>query len=321
VTVLAEHLIRSTPQNISWGTWDGSRQPVLAIESGDTVTIETLSGERKDIPPADSKFQLLPDHIEFLEKGKPSGLGPHLLTGPVFIRDAQPGDVLKVEIKEVRLRQNWGWNLQLPSQGTLPDDFPEPRRIHVPIDPRSGAIELPWGQTFVARPFFGNFGVAPPVTDGKLSSIEPRPFGGNMDNKELRPGAFVYFPVFVEGALFSAGDGHALQGDGEVCLTAIETALTGTFKFTVEKKRQLRWPRASTQSSWITMGFHESLDQATKIALREMIALIGELTGLSAQDAYTLCSIASDLHITQTVNRHKGVHCTIDKKDLPNRRP
>jgi acetamidase/formamidase len=317
---LAAHLIRSTPENISWGAWDGARAPVLEIESGDIVTIETLSGEKKDMPPPDSKFQILPDHTALLEQGKPSGLGPHLLTGPVFIKGAELGDTLEVEIKEIHLRQDWGWNLQLPSQGTLPDDFPATRRIHVPIDRQCGTITLPWGQTFKARPFFGNFGVSPAIADGKLSSIEPRRFGGNIDNKELRAGAVVFFPVFVEGALFSAGDGHALQGDGEVCLTAIETALTGTFKFTVQKGRRLAWPRARTESSWITMGFHESLDQATVIALREMISLIGELTGLSAQDAYTLCSIASDLHITQTVNRQKGVHCTISKSDLPDRK-
>jgi acetamidase/formamidase len=138
-----------------------------------------------------------------------------------------------------------------------------------------------------------------------------------MDNKELGTGATVYFPVFVDGALFSAGDGHALQGDGEVCLTAIETALTGTFEINVRKDLKLSLPRAETAKAWITMGFDEDLDDAVKIALREMIKLVGEISGLSAQDAYSLCSIAADLRVTQTVDGNKGIHCVLEKSMLP----
>jgi acetamidase/formamidase len=176
---------------------------------------------------------------------------------------------------------------------------------------------MPWGQELELHPFFGNFGVAPPRAWGRLSSKEPRAFGGNMDNKELGTGATVYFPVFVDGALFSAGDGHALQGDGEVCLTAIETALTGTFEINVRKDLKLALPRAETAKAWITMGFDEDLDDAVKIALREMIKLVGEISGLSAQDAYSLCSIAADLRVTQTVDGNKGIHCVLEKSKLP----
>ena len=186
----------------------------------------------------------------------------------------------------------------------------------VPLDRERNIAKLPWGQQISLNPFFGNFGVAPPVGWGRLSSKEPRPFGGNMDNKELVAGATVYFPVFVDGALFSAGDGHALQGDGEVCLTAIETALAGTLEFVLRRDFGLAVPRAETEQIWITMGFDEDLDDAAKQALREMIRLITELTGLSAQDAYTLCSIASDLRVTQMVNLIKGVHCVILKEKL-----
>jgi acetamidase/formamidase len=203
----------------------------------------------------------------------------------------------------------------------LPEDFAELRRIVVPLDRDKNSVKLPWGQELTLSPFFGNFGVAPPISWGRLSSKEPRPFGGNMDNKELGAGAIVYFPVFVKGGLFSAGDGHALQGDGEVCLTAIEAALSGTLEFIVRRDLSLAVPRAETGDAWITMGFDEDLDDAAKQALREMIRLITGLTGLSAQDAYTLCSIAADLRVTQMVNLVKGVHCVISKDKLPARGP
>jgi acetamidase/formamidase len=140
-----------------------------------------------------------------------------------------------------------------------------------------------------------------------------------MDNKELVVGSVTYFPVLVPGALFSAGDGHALQGDGEVCLTAIEAALTGTFEFHLRKDMRLTSPRAEKSDAWITMGFDEDLDDAAKHALRDMIALIREHSGLSAQDAYTLCSLAADLRVTQLVDGNKGIHCVIEKAKLPAR--
>jgi acetamidase/formamidase len=141
-----------------------------------------------------------------------------------------------------------------------------------------------------------------------------------MDNKELGVGSTTYFPVLVPGALFSAGDGHALQGDGEVCLTAIEAALTGTFEFHLRKDLKLRNPRAERPDVWITMGFDEDLDDAVKHALRDMIVLIGEQSGLGAQDAYTLCSLCADLRVTQMVDGNKGIHCVLAKSALPIRR-
>jgi acetamidase/formamidase len=293
--------------------------PVLTIKSGDTVTIDTLSGGPADLPDAAGGFTVLPEHRAVHAAGHPAP-GPHFLTGPVAVEGAKAGDVLEVRIKDIKLRQDWGWNLQAPWLGTLPEDFPELRRIHVPLDAARGVVTMPWGQELAVRPFFGNLGVAPPPAWGRLSSKEPRAFGGNMDNKELAAGAIVYFPVFTDGALFSAGDGHALQGDGEVCVTAIETALTGTFEFILRKNMRVGRPRAETPTTWITMAFDEDLDDAAKMALRDMIALIGELTGLSPQDAYTLCSIAADLRVTQTVNGNKGIHCVIERSKLPARR-
>jgi acetamidase/formamidase len=316
---MTHHHLPATSKTVRWGHWDGSLPPVLAIRSGDTVTIDTVSGEPGDLPAATSGFTVLPEHREVLTAGY-VGPGPHLLTGPIAVEGAKPGDVLEVRIRELKLTQDWGWNLQVPLLGTLPEDFPEFRRMHVPLDHVKNTVKMPWGQELALDPFFGNFGVAPPPQWGRLSSKEPRAFGGNMDNKELGVGATVYFPVFAEGALFSAGDGHALQGDGEVCLTAIETSLSGTLEFIVRKDMKLALPRAEKPDAWITMGFDEDLDDAAKQALRDMIKLIGELSGLSAQDAYTLCSIAADLRVTQTVDGNKGIHCVLAKTKLPPRR-
>ncbi|RTL66691.1 MAG: amidase [Hyphomicrobiales bacterium] len=310
------HHLPSTPGNVSLGFWDGSLPPVLTIQSGDRVTIDTLSGEGPDLPDPSSGFAVLPEHRAVLEKG-PQGPGPHLLTGPIAIDGARSGHVLEVRIEEIVLRQDWGWNLQVPLLGTLPEDFPELRRMHVPLDRTRRTARMPWGQDIPLAPFFGNFGVAPPPAWGRLSSKEPRAFGGNMDNKELVAGTTVHFPIFCDGALFSAGDGHAVQGDGEVCLTAIETSLQGTFTFHLRTDMTLTLPRAETPSAFITMGFDEDLDDAVKIALRDMIRLIGERSGLSAQDAYTLCSIAADLRVTQTVDGNKGIHCVLPKALMP----
>jgi acetamidase/formamidase len=316
---MTTHHLPATPGTVRWGFWDGSLPPVLTINSGDTVTIDTLSGEPPDLPEPATGFTVLAEHHDVLATGE-GGPGPHFLTGPIAVAGAKPGDVLEVRIRKIEWRQDWGWNLQVPWLGTLPEDFPELRRIHVPLDRKRNTVRMPWGQELALKPFFGNFGVAPPPKWGRLSSKEPRAFGGNMDNKELGVGTTVYFPVFVEGALFSAGDGHALQGDGEVCLTAIETALTGTFEFIVRKDMKLTAPRAEQVDAWITMGFDEDLDDAVKHALRDMIKLIGEHAGLSPQDAYTLCSIAADLRVTQTVDGNKGIHCVLSKAALPARR-
>jgi acetamidase/formamidase len=311
-----DHHLRSTPGNVQWGLWDGRLKPVLKIASGDRVTIETLSGEPDDLPDPSLGFSVVPGHKEVLETAF-RGPGPHLLTGPIHVEGAEPGDVLEVRVLDIQLRADWGWNLQVPMLGTLPEDFPEFRRIHIPLDRTRNSARLPWGQELPLSPFFGNFGVAPPEKWGRLSSKEPRAFGGNMDNKELGVGSTVCFPIFVSGALFSAGDGHALQGDGEVCLTAIEAALTGTFEFHIRRDLHLKSPRAETLADWITMGFDEDLDDAAKAALRDMIVLIQQRTRLSAQDAYTLCSIAADLRVTQMVDGNKGIHCVLAKSRMP----
>ena len=170
--------------------------------------------------------------------------------------------------------------------------------------------KLPWGATIPLRPFFGILAVAPPPNYGLCSSVEPREFGGNLDNKEFLVGTSLYLPVFVPGANFSCGDGHAVQGDGEVCLTALETCLAGTFELILHKKK-LEMPRAVTPTHYITMGLDPDLDDAAKQALRDMIRWLVEMKGWSSEEAYVFCSLASDLRVTQLVDGNKGIHAMV----------
>jgi acetamidase/formamidase len=240
----------------------------------------------------------------------------HIMTGPVAVKGAAPGDVLEVRILDIRLRQDWGWNAIRPLLGALPDEFPDTRLLHIPLDRERMVAHLPWGVDLPLNPFFGVLGVAPPPAWGRITSIIPRQHGGNMDIKDLVPGTTLYLPVFNPGAQFSAGDGHAAQGDGEVCVTAIETCLTGTFELHLRKDMTLKSPRAETPTHYITMAFDPDLDEAAKQALRYMLALIQEKANLSKEDAYTLCSIAADLHVSQLVNQHKGVHMMLARSAL-----
>jgi acetamidase/formamidase len=181
----------------------------------------------------------------------------------------------------------------------------------VRLDEKNKTAEFGNGIRIPIRPFFGNLGVAPPL--GRENSAPPGYFAGNMDNRWLVAGTRVYIPVQVPGALFSVGDGHAAQGDGEVCVTAIETNLTGVFRFHVLKNSKLRWPRAETPAEFITMGFSEDLNEAARRATREMIDYLISDRGLSRDDAYMLASAAVDLHVTQVVDGVKGVHATLPK--------
>jgi acetamidase/formamidase len=176
--------------------------------------------------------------------------------------------------------------------------------------------KLPWGLDIDLKPFFGIMAVAPPANWGAVNSPPPRRNGGNMDNKELVAGTTVYFPIHTDGALFSCGDGHGVQGDGEVCFTAIETGLIGTFELIARNDMTLEWPMAETPTHVMTMGFDPDLDDCVVIALRNMINLICARTGISREDAYTLCSLAADLRVTQVVNGAKGIHVMLEKKML-----
>jgi acetamidase/formamidase len=303
----AHHVLNPTPETVHWGYFDAKIPPRLAVESGATVTIDTVSGGRAQI---EDLSILRPEHREIVEKLKPV-LGPHILTGPVEVRGAEPGDTLEVRIKAIELTVDWGWNLILPLRGTLPEDFPEAQRRLIPIDRTAMTARLAWGPTVPLRPFFGILATAPRKEYGMVSSIEPREFGGNIDNQELVPGSSLFLPVFVPGANFSAGDGHAVQGDGEVCLTALETCLRGTFELVLHKGERLEMPRAITPTHYITMGFDPDLDDAAKQALREMIRWLVALKGWKPAEAYVFCSLACDLHVTQLVDGNKGIHAMV----------
>lgn len=309
------HVLRSSPETIHWGFFDGGLEPVLTVDSGDRIVVESVSGNPEWMPAKSTGFEILPELKDIHQRAK-RGTGNHILTGPIYVRGAAIGDVLEVKILNIELRQNWGYNLFRAYMGTLPEDFPYYRLIHVALDKKSNMAVLSSGLKVPMRPFFGQLAVAPPKDFGRQNSKEPREFGGNLDCKELTAGSTIYLPVWNEGGLFSTGDGHAAQGDGEVNGTAIETALTGTFEFHVRKN--LRWllPRAETATHLITFGLNADLDDAARQALREMIDWITTITGISKDEAYSLSSFAVDLHVTQTVNNIKGVHAMIDRNIL-----
>jgi acetamidase/formamidase len=306
------HTLTTRPDTVHWGYYDAAVAPMLTIKSGDTVTVDSISGGLENLPPEGSGFAVLPEHREILAK-TPRGPGPHILTGPIAVDGAQPGDALKVEILDIQLRQNWGFNFSRPLLGALPDDFPDAHQIFIGLDAARAKARMPWGLEVPTAPFFGCMGVAPPAAWGRQTSVIPRAFGGNIDNRELIAGTTLYLPVFQPGALFSVGDGHAAQGHGEVNLTAIETALTGTFRISVDKSLGLKLPRAETPTHVITMAFDTDLDQAVRVALREMIQLICDTAGLTPEDAYALCSVAADLVVTQVVDGNKGIHVTLPR--------
>ena len=304
------HRLTATPDTVHWGYLDANLPPVLRVKSGDRIDLESISGRPEFVPK--EGFTIPPEYAAIHGKVKPQ-LGPHILTGPVYVEGAEPGDTLEVRILDVRLRQDWGYNTIRPLGGTLPEDFTSFQLRIIPIARNEMKATMPWGGKLPLSPFFGVIATAPPPNYGKVSSVVPREFGGNMDNKELVAGTTLYLPVFVPGALFSAGDGHAVQGDGEVDGTAIETALGGTFELIVRKDMRLKMPRAETATHYITMGMDPDLDDAAKQACREMITLLREKANLSAEDAYRLMSFACDLRVTQLVDENKGIHAMIAK--------
>jgi acetamidase/formamidase len=313
------HRVPATPDTVRWGSFDAGFPPMLEVASGDLVVLECVSGAPEMLPPEGSSMTV-PEALRAIHAANPPRLGPHILTGPVAVKGAEPGDVLRVDVERIELGADWGFCGFRPLGGTLPEDFPYKRVLHIPVDRAAKTCVVPVGPgvTLPLSPFFGVMGVAPPPEWGGVSTKEPRAHGGNLDNKELGEGATLFLPVHAPGALFSAGDGHGVQGDGEVCINALEMCLTGHFRLTLgkgggAKDPALRYPRAETPTHYISMGMHEDLDEAMKRALREMIGFIASRTNLSPADAYQFCSLAVDFHVTQTVNGEKGVHGLLRK--------
>jgi acetamidase/formamidase len=264
------------------------------------------------LPPPGSGLAI-PPALKAVLDAHPEPFVGHLVTGPIAIAGAEPGDMLEVKIDAIEPGADWGYNAIRPLAGTLPEDFHETTLSHIPVDKARMTCTLPWGTELKLAPFFGVMGVAPPPAFGRISSIQPRLHGGNLDNKELVAGTSLFLPVWVPGANFSVGDGHGVQGDGEVCVTALEMCLNGTFTFHLHKGTGLKYPRAETPTHYVSMGMHESMDQAMKTALREMIAFICSRTNLSREQAYQFCSLAVDFRVTQSVNGEKGIHGMLKK--------
>jgi acetamidase/formamidase len=311
----AQHELKATPKTVVWGYYDATAAPALRIRSGDTVAIQTVTVssprqlEQAGLPPDQVEPALREIHATVKDRGP----GGHVLTGPIYIEGAEPNDVLEVRILSVRLAVPYATNAFRPGRGFLPDDFPYARSKLIPLDREWMVAQFAKGIEVPLRPFFGSMGVAPPEASGRISSGPPWVHAGNLDNKELVAGTTLFIPIHVRGALFEVGDGHAGQGNGEVDITALETSLSGTFQFVVRKDMHLRWPRAETPTHYITMGLHENLEEATKLAVREAIDFLVSQKNLNRDEAYMLTSVAVDLAITQLVDGNKGVHAMIPK--------
>jgi acetamidase/formamidase len=196
----------------------------------------------------------------------------------------------------------------------LPEEFTLNRSLVIPFDLERGVARFSPRIEVPLAPFFGIMATGPARSLGRTSSVPPGPYGGNIDLKELTAGSILYLPVHVPGALFMVGDGHAAQGDGEVDLTAIETSMTGRFRFELLRGRTLAWPRAETPTHWISLGLHADLEEAMRMAIREAVGFLVETQGLTREDAYALCSIAVDFEVTQVVDGVKGIHAMIPKR-------
>lgn len=310
---MTHHRLDAGPDTVHWGYFDAALRPVLTVESGDRVTVSTVSGppDAMPVPPL-----VVPDALRAVQQHVPNKLPGHMCTGPIAVRGARAGAVLQVDIEAIELHYDWGYTFAAPLKGALPEEVAERHLIHIPLDRERMTGRLPWGLELPLRPFFGVLAVAPPAGWGMVSTLPPRRNGGNLDNKELVAGTTLYLPIQIDGANFSVGDGHGVQGDGEVCVTAIETGLIGTFKLTVRDDISLAWPQAETPDAVITMAFDPDLDVCARTALSLMIDLIVARTGLMRSEAYMLCSLAADLRITQLVNGNNGVHCVLPKTCL-----
>ena len=308
------HELHPTPATVHHGFYDASLKPVLTIASGDTVKLWTATGnpryfESLGVP----KDKIPPELYAAFEGVQDNGRGDHTLDGPIYVTGAEPGDTLEIRIISVDLWLPIAAQSFRPHRGVLPEDFPYAKDRVLWIDLNKRTIEYAPGVVVPAKPFWGDIGVAPPPEMGRVVSGPPNINGGNMDNHDLGAGSTLYLPVHVPGALLSVSDGHAAQGDGEVALSAVETSLKGEIQVILHKKQRILWPRAETPTHYMTMGFDEDLNQAAKIATREMLNFIVETKGLSREDAYMLMSATMDLVVTQAVDGVKGIHALLPK--------
>lgn len=318
---MVTHSLKATCSTVHFGGFSSALPPALTVKSGDHIQVETFSG----LPVyQDAPVEFLPS--EFLEichhlpPERQIAEGPHLMTGPICIEEAQPGDVLEVRLEEIMPSLPMGFTLMRPGAGALPQRFEKSVLRFTPINLQARTVEFPLGSgiTLPLKPFFGILGVA--TADTQRHSVPPGDFGGNLDNRLLQAPCRLFLPVYLPGAMFSIGDGHSLQGDGEACLTALETSMNGMIQLKAHRTlTELPLPLAETASDWITMGFGPTLDAAFRQCLERMLAFLERFVGMTAEDAYMFCSLSVNFHITQAVNLPtKGVHGCLPKAVLPN---
>jgi acetamidase/formamidase len=311
----AEYELKLIPSNTHTGSFDARIKPVLRINPGDTVKLETLVAFGMDrLITAGASESEIPESLKVMDKYmKEKGLYGGTMTGPIYVEGAQPGDTLEVKILPgFEFLHPFGWT-GFRGRGTLPNEFPHTRYKLYRIDAASGTIQFAPNITIKTAPFWGTIGVAPSVESRAIPNGVPGVHAGNIDFKELVSGSSLYIPINVPGALLSIGDGHAVQGDGEINGGALETSLRGSVRVELHKGKSIRWPRAETPTHYITLGLNTDLDEAARMAVREMIEYLVSERGLTRDDAYNLCSQAVDLHITELVDGVKGVHAMIAK--------
>jgi acetamidase/formamidase len=317
------HRLEAKPETVAYGYYWSEAKPVLRIASGDIIDVDTLltnspQGLARAGVPDDKIEQSLKDITAAFPSGDPRrGPGGHILTGPVYVEGAEPGDALEVEILSIDFNIDYGYNGCANHIAVNPCDRTAPggtTRI-IPIDKKSMTAEFMPGIVIPLHPFYGSMGVAPAPELGRVSSNPPGKHAGNMDNKDLVVGSKIWIPVFAPGALFEIGDGHGAQGDGEVDQTAIETSLRGKLKLTVRKGMKLNFPRAETPTDYIAMATDPDLRIAMTTAIQEMIDyLVGLNKGLTNMQAYQLISVAGNVAVTQIVDLpNVGVHVRVPK--------
>jgi acetamidase/formamidase len=308
------HELKPSPATIHRGYFDSTLKPVLTINSGDVVRIWTATGNPRYFESLGVPKEKIPAELYAVYEGVPGeGREDHTLSGPIAVNGAEMGDTVEIRIRSIDLWLPIAGMGFRANRGSLPEDFPYSRDRVFFLDPNKKEIEFAPGIVIPAKPFWGVIGVAPPPSMGRVPSGPPNVFGGNLDNHDLQPGTSLFLPVHVKGALLSLGDGHAVQGAGEVGMSAVETSLKGEIQVILHKGMRITWPRAETPTHYITMGLNEDLDQAAKIATREMVNFIVETKGLTRDDALMLSSAAVDLQITELVDITKGVHAMLPK--------
>ena len=316
--------LKSTPDTVLWGYIAANLPPALTIKPGQIVEIEALSHQGLTTGNNPEKFfaahgipnhEVLPDaKTVYSEVKRPKGASVHILTGPIYIDGAEPGDTLEVRVHDIKFRVPYGVNNTGPGKGVLPKLLKEPaaKLIRIDLERRvalfSNEIEIP------LNPFMGIMAVSPPTSLGMVSSTPPGAWGGNIDLKFTGIGSSLFLPVFNKGGQFFTGDGNAVQGDGEVDGGAIEISLKPTLQFIVHKGKTIKQPRVETATDYLTTGLDVDLNVATRIALQEAVDFLQQEKGLSAADAYALSSLAVDLGIGEAVDVVNLVYAKIPKR-------